>query len=264
MHLQPVHFFIVVFIVAIHAGAVVAPIWYFSWGWLVVTIVAWQVFALIGVSVCLHREIAHRAFASALPLKLFHLTCAVIAGQAGPIAWATVHRTHHKYSDTDWDIHSPQEGFWAAHLGWLFQQQKRRSMTEFQQPPKDLARDRLLRFFQTIHFPAQFLIFGFLYAWGSWPAVCWLGCFRIALTLHSAWSINSFGHLYGYRNYDTPDRSRNSRLLAMLTGGEGFHNNHHQCPGAAKLSHGAGEIDLGFLYIRLMRSLGLISKLQTA
>ena len=258
------HLLLVAFLVAIHAGALVALLWYFSWGWLLVTIAAWQFFGLIGVSVCLHREITHRAFVSVLPLKIFHLTCALIAGQAGPVVWATVHRTHHKYADTERDIHSPRQGFWAAHLGWLFQRQKRQRMTEFQQAPKDLTGDRLLQFFFFIHFPAQFLIFALLYAWGGWPAVCWLGCFRIALTLHSAWSINSLGHLYGYRNYDTPDQSTNSRVLAMFTGGEGFHNNHHQYPGAAKLSHRAGEVDPGFLYIKLMQSLGLISNLQTA
>lgn len=249
------------FLTALHVGAVVAFARFFDWGWLLVTLAAWQFFALIGISVCLHREISHRAFESRPALRVFHLACALIAGQAGPILWATVHRLHHQHADSANDLHSPLEGFWNAHLGWLFQH-RRRAMSELRQPPGDLVSDPLLGLFQRIHFPVQAAIFMALYLWQGWPAVCWLGCVRIVLTLHSAWSINSIGHMLGYRNHATPDRSRNSQLLALVTAGEGFHNNHHHSPRSANLAHARGELDLGYAYICLMAKLGLIYRVR--
>ena len=250
------------FLLTLHAGAIVAFTHFFDWGWLIATLVTWQAFACIGISVCLHREISHRAFESVPALRLFHLVCALIAGQAGPILWATVHRLHHRHADSADDLHSPNDGFWNAHLGWLFQQRRRRGLSGLRQPPRDLASDPVLSLFQRIHFPAQAAIFVALYLWQGWPAVLWLGCVRVVLTLHCAWSINSLGHMLGYRNHATPDQSRNSRVLALITAGEGFHNNHHHSPRSANLAHARGELDLGYLYIRSMAKLGLISEIR--
>lgn len=250
------------FLLALHAGAIAAFALFFSWPWLVATLVSWQIFALIGISVCLHREVSHRAFRSTLVLRIFHLVCATIAGQAGPLLWASVHRAHHRHADSEQDLHSPKEGFWLAHLGWLFQQRRRHRHADLLTPAPDLAGDPLLRFFQRVHFPAQIAIFAGLYLWQGWPALCWLGCARVVLTLHSAWSINSLGHMVGYRNHDTPDLSRNCRMLALFTAGEGLHNNHHHTPRSANLAHRAGETDLGYLYIRAMQRLGLVSEIS--
>lgn len=253
--------FMILFLGGIHLGAVVALIYFFDIYFLFITILLWQFFALIGISVCFHREITHRSFKSVYPIRLFHLTCALIAGQAGPIMWAQVHRIHHKYSDKEGDPHSPINGLWKAHFGWIFEQGKRKSLKDFQVIPKDLAEDRTLKFFQVIHFPFFISLFVLLFILGGWKWMLWFGCVRVALTLNSSWMINSLGHYWGYQNYEGIDLSRNNKLIAFFTGGEGFHNNHHKRPRSSNLAHFKGEFDLGFQYIRLLRKLNLITKL---
>ena len=168
---------------------------------------AWQLFAFIGLSVCLHRQVTHRAFRCTRTLELVHLTFACIAGQAGPITWASLHRAHHKHADTDSDIHSPNAGFWSAHAGWLLRTGERTRRDALKTPPADLCGNAVLLAFERAHFPAQILVFVLLYVAGGWAALCWLGCVRVVLTLHTAWSINSVSHIYGYRNHATPDNS---------------------------------------------------------
>ncbi len=247
------------FLGVIHIGALAAFIYFFDVKLLLMTILLWQFFALIGISVCFHREITHRSFKSIYPIKIFHLTCALIAGQAGPIMWAQVHRIHHKHSDKENDPHSPIKGFWRSHFGWIFEQGKRKQLKDFQSVPKDLAEDKTLRFFQAVHFPFFFLLFALLFFIGGWKWLLWFGCVRVTLTLNSSWMINSLGHVWGYQNYEGRDFSTNNKFVALLTGGEGFHNNHHRKPNSSNMAHMKGEFDLGFQYIRLLRKLGLIT-----
>lgn len=244
------------FLLFLHVGSVYAFIFYFTWSNFLLAILAWQLLSTIGISVCYHRQITHRAFHTGRILKIFHLFCALLSGQAGPIVWSHVHRIHHKYSDLEQDPHSPNHGFWAGHLGWIFNQESRSTTADFKEIPKDLVLDKDIQFFQKIHYPALILIFIVLYFIGGLSLMLWQGCFRIALTLHSAWIINSSGHLWGYRNYDTKDNSRNSKLLALLTAGEGFHNNHHAKQSSPNMGHKSDEFDLGYLYIKLLVLIG--------
>lgn len=181
----------------------------------------------------------------------------MLSGQAGPIVWSHIHRLHHRHSDTRFDPHSPIDGFWAGHLGWMFKQEQRREIPGFDNIPKDLTNDPDIVFFQKIHYPALILIFAFLYFIGGMPLMLWQGCFRITLTLHSAWIINSFSHLWGYRNFETADNSTNSKILSLFTAGEGLHNNHHFKQTAVNLAFKPGEFDLGYLYIKTLMILGL-------
>lgn len=155
--------FLSLFLLFIHIGAVLAFTNYFSLNLMLIAILLWQLFGTIGISVCYHRELTHRAFKSHPIIRVIHLTLASLAGQAGPILWCTVHRTHHKYSDTEKDIHSPLEGFWKPHLGWLFQQDKRKKMEEFINPPKDLFNDPTLVLFQKLFAPLLLMTFIALY-----------------------------------------------------------------------------------------------------
>ncbi len=245
------------FLSFLHVGSILAFTHYFSWEMFFISLVLWQVLSTIGISVCYHRQICHRAFKTGRVVKFFHLFCAFLSAQAGPIVWSHVHRIHHKYSDKDKDPHSPVDGFLSGHLGWIFNQQKRANTKEFQSIPKDLLNDPDIVFFQKMHYPGLILLFILLYRIGGAEYLLWFGCFRITITLHSAWCINSLGHLFGYRNFETRDNSRNSKLLSLFTGGEGFHNNHHHCPSRAKMSVKSDEFDLGYLYIKLLSTLKL-------
>jgi len=247
-----------VFLGAIHLGALYGVVFHFDLTYLIITVFLWQFFSLIGISVCYHREITHRAFKSKPLLRIFHLTCALIAGQAGPIMWAQVHRIHHRFSDREGDPHSPKDGFLKSHLGWIFNQRERKKLKHFQIIPADLENDKLLQFFQKLHFPFFFGLLITIYFFLGLKGLLWFGCVRITLTLNSAWIINSLGHYWGYQNYTGIDNSRNSKILAFFTGGEGFHNNHHRKPRSCNMGHRPGEFDLGFQYIRLMRKLKLI------
>ena len=170
------------FLIALHVGAVCAFVLFFHWMWLLWTLLAWQLFAFIGLSVCLHRQVTHRAFRCTRTLELVHLTFACIAGQAGPITWASLHRAHHKHADTDSDIHSPNAGFWSAHAGWLLRTGERTRRDALKTPPADLCGNAVLVAFERAHFPAQILVFVLLYVAGGWAALCWLGCVRVVLT----------------------------------------------------------------------------------
>ena len=248
---------IVTFLLALHIAAVAAFLLFFSWTMLITSLLCWQLFAVIGISVCYHRQITHRSFTTPYPVLVFHLMCALIAGQAGPALWANVHRMHHRYSDTDRDVHSPTHGFWRAHTGWLFLQDRRRSLPELRTLPRDLSASLTLLLFDRLYYPGVAAVLALLYLIGGMDWLLWLGAFRMTLTLHSAWIINSAGHTWGYQNYDTADNSRNSKLLALITGGEGLHNNHHRHPSSATMAHQKGEFDPGYLYIRLLQRLGL-------
>ncbi len=251
-----------IFLMFLHAGSIIAFTHFFSWKLFFISLILWQFFSTIGISVCYHRQISHRAFKTNRIVKNFHLFCAFLSAQAGPVVWSHVHRIHHKYSDQEKDPHSPIDGFWFGHLGWIFNQSKRANTEEFFTKPKDLVNDPDVIFFQRMHYPGLIVFFYFLYYIGGYEYLVWFGCFRITLTLHSAWAINSLGHLFGYRNFETKDQSKNSKLLAFVTAGEGFHNNHHNSPGKVKMSVKSDEFDLGYAYVKLLSKLNLAYDLR--
>lgn len=220
-------------------------------------LVWWQVTGAIGVSVGLHRQFAHRSFESHPAILVFHLLAAHLAGQAGPLTWVRVHRAHHKYSDGELDPHSPLRGFWHAHWGWLLNLEFREKIPDLKLSLKDLESNKWIQFFEKYHWYGMALQFAGLYFLGGWSWVFWLWGFRLFLVLNSAWAVNSVGHTWGYRNHETDDLSKNSLLLALLTAGEGYHNNHHFRPYSPVMAHQKGEFDLGGWYVKLLVQMGL-------
>jgi fatty-acid desaturase len=243
---------------ALHFGALSAFIWFFEWSLLVASLLLWQVFGIIGLSVAYHRQICHRAITTSRSVLFFHLLCGLFAGQGGPITWTRVHRAHHADSDGELDPHSPKHGgILHAHLSWLLSIEKRRQNPLMQKQPSDLLKDPMIVFFENFQPVLFFAMFVLLYVAGGWGWVTWFGFFRVCLTLHTAWSINSFMHLYGYRNFETRDDSKNLHWLALITAGEGYHNNHHRFPSSATTQVKPGEFDISYLYIRTLEKLGL-------
>lgn len=212
------------------------------------------------VTIGYHRYFAHRSFKTsrAAQFLLAFLCCMNL--QNGPLWWAVVHRHHHRFSDRPEDYHSPvQGGFWYGHFGWLF--------VRTESPSLKLIGD-LTRFPELVWLERLWILPGLagaLLCWllGGLSCVCVDFFFTAFLTLQMTFVVNSVSHLVGSRRYETNDSSRNSFLLALVTLGDGWHNNHHHYPHAAQAGFQWWEVDLSFRVIQLFARLGVVWDIRT-
>lgn len=207
-----------------------------------------------------HRYFAHRAYKLGRVMQFIMAVGGATAAQKGPLWWAAHHRHHHKYSDTPEDIHSPLKGFWWSHVGWIMCRKYRGTDLE---AIKDFARYPELRWLNRYYMVAPALLaVGCLLAGGSSALV--IGFFlSTVLTYHCTFFINSLTHLFGRRRYVTTDTSRNSFILALLTLGEGWHNNHHYYQSTANQGFFWWELDISYYLLRVLALLGLARDLRT-
>ncbi len=208
-----------------------------------------------------HRYFAHRAYRTS---RAFQFLLALVGGasaQKGALWWAAHHRDHHRDSDGPEDIHSPvQRGFWWSHVGWFLS--TRHNATKLDRI-KDLARYPELRFLDRYHALPPALLAAGLYLAGGWPALLWGFFVSTAVLWHGTFVINSLAHVMGRQRYQTGDESRNSFLLAVITLGEGWHNNHHFYPTTANQGWFWWELDLSWLALRALRLVGVVRDLRT-
>jgi fatty-acid desaturase len=251
--------------------------WFFSWTGVVLLVVGSYVFGAIGINLCFHRLITHRSFSCPRWLEHAFVVIAVCSVQDSPAHWAAVHRRHHHFADDERDPHSPIVSFFWAHMGWLLvksDDMKRGPLME--RYAKDILRDPFYAWLEQhnnwlkialLSWLAYFVV-GFGVVWLSGASVAdatqfglslliWGAVLRTVVVWHLTWSVNSVTHIWGYRNYDTPDGSRNNVIVALLVSGEGWHNNHHADPSSARQGHKWWELDLVWLAIRLLMLLGL-------
>lgn len=224
-----------------------------------------RMFAITGFY---HRYFSHRSFKTSRWLQFAFALLAGMAAQRGPLWWASHHRYHHRHSDGPKDVHSPQKGFWWSQLGWFLDSahfSTRKTLI------KDFSRYPELRFLDRYDFLAPtlaaLLLFG-LGAWlesawtelhtNGWQMLIWGFVVSTLVLYHATFTINSIAHRYGSRRYATRDNSRNNPWLALMTFGEGWHNNHHHFPGSARQGFYWWEIDLTWYGLKLMSFLGLI------
>lgn len=243
----------------------------FSWAGVGVFFVTGAATA-IGISVCWHRLLAHRSFACPLWLEHAMALMGACSIQGSPVWWVAVHRLHHKHADKPGDPHSPLVAFLWAHLGWIIVVQPDTEPEPCEKYVPDIMRDPFYRwlhcygwvwfvFFHVLAIGALGYLYGYLT--GTDPItmaasfLVWGVFFRIVVVWHFTFAVNSVTHLWGYRNYETGENSRNNWLVALLTYGEGWHNNHHAQPRSASHGHKWWEFDLGFAFIRLLEGLGL-------
>lgn len=254
-----------VWLLAIHVGAIAAP-WTFSWSGLAIVIFMHWVCGGVGICLGYHRLLTHASFLTPRWMKRAIATVGCLAGEGPPMMWVANHRLHHARSDQEGDPHSPREGGWWSHAFWLAFKVGGKDSGEFYRKwAPDLYRDRYIRYLDYAFIPINVLvslaIMGAGYAFGGWDvAISWLVwgvAVRMVFVLHSTWLVNSASHIWGYRNYETRDDSRNNWWVALLTYGEGWHNNHHAHPRMAMHGHKWWEFDLTFRLIRVMQSLGL-------
>ncbi len=251
------------------AAAITAIVFLFgSWvSWLDISLMfgAWAVGGL-GISVAYHRLVAHGAFKASAPVRAVLIWMGIQTLQGGPATWAATHRRHHALSDKEGDPHSPLNGLWHSHFGWLWKGRLVHEGPAY----KILMRDPVIRFFERtalFWFVMTFLIPGFiaLAITGSWLAfatgVLWGGFVRVFIMHHVTWSINSICHTWGTRPYESPDIARNNVIFGLLGFGEGWHNNHHAFPNSAYLGHRWYQVDFGKYMLLAMKPFGLVHDL---
>jgi stearoyl-CoA desaturase (delta-9 desaturase) len=207
----------------------------------------------IGITVGFHRLLTHRAFTARPAVRVALLGLGSMAAQGRCIDWAAHHLKHHAHADAPGDPHSPMDGFLHAHIGWVF----RGSPAERERYCRHLLDDRVVRAIDAT--AALWVALGLAvpYLVAGWDGLLWGGLVRIALLNHASFAVNSFGHALGSRRFATDDDSRNSLPLALISFGEGWHNNHHAFPGSAYFGHSRREPDPGGWLIRGLARAGL-------
>jgi stearoyl-CoA desaturase (delta-9 desaturase) len=188
--------------------------------------------------------------------------CGSLACQGGVIEWVGLHRHHHVHSDEEVDHHNSGKGFWWSHMGWMMHEVPAKS--EVERLTKDISGDPVYQFLDNYFLLVQFALAGVLYLLGGLPFVVWGIFVRLVLVYHCTWFVNSATHKFGYRTYESGDRSTNCWWVALLTYGEGWHNNHHAFQYSARHGLKWWEVDMTWMTIRLLQILGLASKVKLA
>jgi sn-2 palmitoyl-lipid 9-desaturase len=245
----------------IHALALLAP-WFFSWSALGVAIFLHWLFGSIGICLGYHRLLTHRSFQVPKPLEYAIATLGALAVQGGPVFWVSGHRLHHAHTeDVDKDPYSARRGFWWSHMLWLmFPRREFFDPTVYRKFANDLARDPYYRWLDRYFLLLQVPLALVLYALGGWSFVIYGIFLRIVLLSHSTWLINSASHIRGYQTFEVEDNSQNLWWAALLTYGEGWHNNHHAYPNVAKAGNQWWEVDVTWWAIQGLHKLGLAKK----
>lgn len=251
----------VVFFGAVHAIAFCAP-WFFSWSALGVAIFLHWLFGSIGICLGYHRLLTHRSFQVPKYAEYAITLIGALALQGGPIFWVAGHRLHHLHTeDVEKDPYSARRGFWWSHMLWLFYPRKEFFEYEhYKQFAPDLVKDPFYRWLNKYFLLLQIPVGIVLYILGGWPFVIYGVFLRAVLLWHSTWLINSATHMAGYRTFESNDNSGNLWWAAILTYGEGWHNNHHAYPNVAKAGWKWWEIDMTWWAIKFLQLLGLARK----
>lgn len=218
-------------------------------------------FRMFGITAGYHRYFTHRAFKMSRvgQFVLAWLGCSAL--QKGPLWWVSHHREHHHYSDAPEDPHSPHATtFWWSHVGWVLSREHEPTLWDRVQ---DWAKYPELRWLDRFHYVPGILLAVLCYLIGGWSGLVWGFCVSTVLVYHATFAVNSLNHLWGSRRYETVDASRNNWLLAILTLGEGWHNNHHHYQSSANQGFYWWEIDVSYYLIRLLGLLGLAWDIRT-
>lgn len=249
------------FFTIVHALALLAP-WFFSWSALGITILLHWFLGSIGICLGYHRLLSHRSFQVPKWLEYVIALIGAAALQGGPIFWIAGHRLHHAHTeDEEKDPYSARKGFWWSHMLWiLYPKSDFFDADKYFRYAPDLARDPFYLWLDKYFLLLQIPVGVGLYLLGGWSYVIWGMCVRSVFLWHSTWFINSVTHMWGYRTFETNDNSRNLWWAAIVTYGEGWHNNHHAYPNVAKAGWRWWEVDVTWWAIQVLRALGLATK----
>lgn len=244
-------------------GVIVAMVllWqrYFFWSDAVLLVVFYAL-SVLGITVGYHRMLTHQGFKAPEWLRGLILICGCLPFQGAPDSWAALHIKHHAHSDHEDDPHSPLDGFWHSHMGWLFSSDHYGDVRREYGP--HLLEDRTVQFVSRLSllWGALGLLIPFLI--GGFTGFIWGGLVRVFLVNHVTYSVNSICHVFGRRPFETTDESRNHWLIGLLAFGEGWHNNHHAFPTSAVQGLRWWQFDGSGLIIRALQRVGLVWDVQ--
>jgi len=255
----------------IHVAALAAVFpYFFSWAGLILFAVMTFLTSALGVSMGYHRLFTHKSFVARPWLRYLLAGLGCLSLEMGPIGWSATHRLHHRESDHEADPHSPLVSFFWAHMGWLFWGHSRLdNPRELKKLVPDLCREPVLLFMERWYFMLwiafALLSIGAGYLIGGWQLALslfvWGSLVRTVYVWHTTWFVNSVTHLFGYRNYNTTDDSRNLWWVALVTNGEGGHNIHHAVAGCVNYGRKWWEFDPVFVIALLCRRMGWIEQM---
>jgi fatty-acid desaturase len=251
-------------LVGIHIGAL-AAFWpgFFHWSALAAAAVVSYIAGGLGVTLCYHRVLTHRSLRLRKPVERLFAMFGALALQGDPIRWVAVHRKHHAHADRDGDPHSIHLGFKWAHVEWIYRHNiALPTDEEVRRFAPDLYADPFYRAQQYLNVPLQVALAAALFALGGWSWVVWGIFVRLVISYHSTWLVNSAAHMLGYRTYPTPDQSTNCWWVALISYGEGWHNNHHAFPFSARHGLRWFEIDMTWWHVRLLSFLRLADRIK--
>jgi stearoyl-CoA desaturase (delta-9 desaturase) len=251
--------------------------WFFSWTAFFIGFAGLYVFGTLGINLCYHRLLTHRGLVVPKWLEHSLAILGICCAEDTPARWVAVHRRHHQHADVQEDPHSPLVNFFWGHMGWLFVENKALGrIGVFDRYAKDILRDKfyvklernLMGLKIIVASWAVFFLGGFLglLAFGGTlmeatqfglSILVWGVFVRTVVVWHITWSVNSVTHMWGYRNYETDESSRNNVWVGYIASGEGWHNNHHADPRSARHGHKWYEFDATYMIIRLLMMLGL-------
>ena len=252
------------FMTIFHLGAI-AALFCFSWQRLAVSVVFYVIAINIGIGMGYHRLLTHRGYKTPKWLEYVLAVCATTALEGGPIVWVATHRVHHQLTDREGDPHSPKDGGWWSHAGWIIRGKGAAGEPEvLAKYAPDLLRDRFMVKLTDYHWVPLTVIALTLLWFGGWPMVFWAVFLRVTVGLHATWLVNSATHMWGSKRFPTRDESRNNWWVALLTGGEGWHNNHHAYPVSARHGLAWYEFDPNYYGIWLLKKLGLARQVNVA
>ncbi|MFN2453148.1 MAG: acyl-CoA desaturase [Pyrinomonadaceae bacterium] len=248
----------------LHTGAIAAL---FMWNWkaIAVGVFLYWVAGSLGIGMGYHRLLTHRGYKVPKAVEYFLVVCGTLALEDGPIDWVATHRIHHAHTEEEGDPHSPRDGRWWSHMGWVLRgtAQQHDDAVLWRYVP-DLMNDKFYVWLNRRFFLSQLVLAPVLFALGRWPFVMWGIFMRVTLGLHATWLVNSATHIWGTRRFATRDDSTNNWWVALLTFGEGWHNNHHAHPTAARHGLAWYEIDLNWWGIRTLEMLGIAKSIKLA
>jgi stearoyl-CoA desaturase (delta-9 desaturase) len=260
------------FMIAFHLGAV-AALFFFTWQGLVAALVLYVLAINAGVGMSYHRLLTHRGYKVPRALEYLMTACGTLALEGGPIFWVATHRVHHQHSDQEGDPHTPREGSFWSHMGWIISGHGLAADTALlSRYAPDLVRDPVHRWLSRWHWVpltvSGVLLFGGGWYFSGWhmalSLLLWGTFLRVTLGLHATWLVNSATHMFGRRRFETRDDSRNSWWVALVTGGEGWHNNHHAHPVSARHGLMWYEIDPNYYGIWLLSKLHIATNVKVA
>jgi len=251
-------------LVIFHIGAI-AALFMFSWKALAVAIFLYWMSTGLGISMGYHRLHTHRSYQVPRWMEYFFAVCGTLTLEGGPIFWVATHRIHHQKSDQPGDPHSPRDGAWWSHIGWLLVGESKHNNTALMSKyAPDLAKHSFYRFLNTWHWTPLVVLTAILYAIGGMQLVLWATFVRVVFGFHATWAVNSATHMWGSRRFATRDDSRNNWMVALITFGEGWHNNHHAHPTSARHGLAAWEFDISWIQISILKFFGIAKKIRVA